>query len=401
MCLGGAASAIGGANLLAWYGAILSESERRFVAPRVMGITQGLGAALLLPVALGVQAGLAAVGLAIYAGVFLASGLAGIGELAAVVRLRRPGRVRVARRGEQAPLSPQTRELHPDHHPGRGRGRLRALPLHLRDQRPRRVGGVRHPPLGGLAAAARSSPPRWSAACSIAGPPREPCASRSSCEAAASSSGSWRSRPTRGAARPPRRRGHRLGGRVRRRARLERAAPPPHRRGQPHRRPEPLRGRHGGGAHGRPAQLRRGPGDHSRRVPHLRDPHGGLGAGAADPGDADRRLRDLVDGHGRLQRRRAPPGATPIPPGPPPPVAPPPAAPDDRGGDPASIPVGSRTSLRAGGQTTPRSRARTPPIPTASASVAADIAIAVRHPSSPASAASVATQGIETEVTIA
>ncbi len=111
MCLGGAASAIGGANLLAWYGAILAEPERRFVAPRVMGITQGLGAALLLPVALGVQAGLQTVGLAVYAAIFLAAGLAGIGELAAVARLRRPGRVRVARRGEQPPLSPATRSF--------------------------------------------------------------------------------------------------------------------------------------------------------------------------------------------------------------------------------------------------------------------------------------------------
>ena len=75
MCLGGAASAIGGANLQAWYGAILPEPERRFVAPRVMGITQGLGAALLLPVALAVQGGRSPVGLAIYAAVFLAAGL--------------------------------------------------------------------------------------------------------------------------------------------------------------------------------------------------------------------------------------------------------------------------------------------------------------------------------------
>ncbi len=111
MSLGGAASAIGGANLLAWYGAILPEPERRFVAPRVMGITQGLGAALLLPVALGVQAGLGTIGLAVYAAVFTASGLAGIGELAAIVRLRRPGRVRVARRGERAPLSAETRSF--------------------------------------------------------------------------------------------------------------------------------------------------------------------------------------------------------------------------------------------------------------------------------------------------
>lgn len=111
MCLGGAASAIGGANLLAWYGAILSEPERRFVAPRVMGITQGLGAILLLPVALGVQAGIGTVGLAVFAAVFVASGLAGIGELAVVVRLHHPGRVRVARRGERPPLSPETRSF--------------------------------------------------------------------------------------------------------------------------------------------------------------------------------------------------------------------------------------------------------------------------------------------------
>ena len=111
MSLGGAASAIGGANLLAWYGAILPEPERRFVAPRVMGITQGLGAVLLLPVAIGVQAGIQTIGLGVYAAVFLVAGLAGVGEIAAVVRLRRPGRVRVARRGERAPLAPETRRF--------------------------------------------------------------------------------------------------------------------------------------------------------------------------------------------------------------------------------------------------------------------------------------------------
>jgi hypothetical protein len=111
MCLGGAASAIGGANLLAWYGAILPEPERRFVAPRVMGITQGLGAALLLPVALGVQVGLNAIGLAVYAMIFACAGVAGLAELAAVVRLRRPGRVRVSRPGEGTRLTPETRSF--------------------------------------------------------------------------------------------------------------------------------------------------------------------------------------------------------------------------------------------------------------------------------------------------
>ncbi len=111
MSLGGAASAIGGANLMAWYGAILAEPDRRFVAPRVMGITRGLGAALLLPVALGVQAGLTTIGLAVYAAVFLAAGVAGLGELAAVMRLRHPGRVRVAGRGQQPPPSRATRDF--------------------------------------------------------------------------------------------------------------------------------------------------------------------------------------------------------------------------------------------------------------------------------------------------
>jgi len=108
MSLAGAASAIGGANLMAWYGAILPDGERRFVAPRVMGITQGLGAVLLLPVALVVQAGLSAIGLLVYAIIFGIAGVFGIAELAVVRRLRRPGRVRVAPRGEAPLRSPAT-----------------------------------------------------------------------------------------------------------------------------------------------------------------------------------------------------------------------------------------------------------------------------------------------------
>jgi hypothetical protein len=108
MALAGAASAIGGANLLAWYGAILPEAERRFVAPRAMGITQGLGAILLLPVALVVQEGLATIGLLVYAMIFALAGVFGIAELGVVWRLRRPGRVRVAPRGEAPPRSAET-----------------------------------------------------------------------------------------------------------------------------------------------------------------------------------------------------------------------------------------------------------------------------------------------------
>ncbi len=96
MSISGAATTIGGTNLLAWYGAILSDVERRFVAPRVMGVTLGLGAVLLLPVALAVQAGLPQLGIRIYALVFVFAGIAGVGELLVVRRLPRPGRVLVA-----------------------------------------------------------------------------------------------------------------------------------------------------------------------------------------------------------------------------------------------------------------------------------------------------------------
>ncbi len=99
MSIGGAATTIGGTNLLAWYGAILADPERRFVAPRVMGITLGLGALLLVPVALLVQEGLALIGIRVYAIVFAFAGLAGVVELSVVRRLPNPGRVRVAARG--------------------------------------------------------------------------------------------------------------------------------------------------------------------------------------------------------------------------------------------------------------------------------------------------------------
>lgn len=99
MSLGGAATTIGGTNLLAWYGAIMPDAERRFVAPRVMGLTLGLGAVLLLPVAILVQLLLPAFGLRIYAVVFLVSGIAGVVEISVLRRLTKPGRVRVARRG--------------------------------------------------------------------------------------------------------------------------------------------------------------------------------------------------------------------------------------------------------------------------------------------------------------
>ncbi|HXX61473.1 MAG TPA: hypothetical protein VEI48_09315 [Candidatus Sulfotelmatobacter sp.] len=106
MTIAGAATTIGGANQLAWYGAILPEPERRFVAPRVMGVTLGLGAVLLLPAALLVQLLSPVTGVLVFALLFLLGGAAGLVELGALARLPRPGRVRVPRPPAHAAASP-------------------------------------------------------------------------------------------------------------------------------------------------------------------------------------------------------------------------------------------------------------------------------------------------------
>jgi hypothetical protein len=106
MSLGGAATTIGGTNLFAWYGAILVDPERRFVAPRVQGLTIGLGAVLLVPTAVLVSVAEPVIGVRVYAFVFALAGLAGIAEVAFVRRLQRPGRVRVARPAGGPPPPP-------------------------------------------------------------------------------------------------------------------------------------------------------------------------------------------------------------------------------------------------------------------------------------------------------
>lgn len=101
MGIAGAAGTIGGANMQAWYGAVLPEVDRRFVAPKVVASNLGLGSILLLPVALLIQWAFPQYGTAVYAWVFALAGIGGIAELAAVLRLRRPGRVMVHQ--ERAP----------------------------------------------------------------------------------------------------------------------------------------------------------------------------------------------------------------------------------------------------------------------------------------------------------
>jgi len=80
-----------------WYQIILPDDQRRLVAPRLGGITLGIGSVVLLPIALLIDGLVAGIGLWAYAAPLLISGLAGIVPLVVLRRLPAPGRIRVPR----------------------------------------------------------------------------------------------------------------------------------------------------------------------------------------------------------------------------------------------------------------------------------------------------------------
>lgn len=80
-----------------WYQIILPDDQRRLVAPRLGGITLGIGSLVLLPMALLIDDLVAGIGLWAYAAPLLISGLAGIVPLVVLRRLPAPGRIRVPR----------------------------------------------------------------------------------------------------------------------------------------------------------------------------------------------------------------------------------------------------------------------------------------------------------------
>jgi hypothetical protein len=95
----GSLGAVGYGMLQSWYQIILPDAERRLVAPRLGGITLGIGSILLLPIALTSDGFVASIGLWAYTVPFLIAGSAGIGAAISLRRLPSPGRVRVPRRG--------------------------------------------------------------------------------------------------------------------------------------------------------------------------------------------------------------------------------------------------------------------------------------------------------------
>jgi hypothetical protein len=84
---------LSGSNVLAWYHAVLPESERRFVSPRTGAVGAIAGAALLTPTAFILHD--ADAGVAPFILPFLVAGLASIVGLVGLYRLPHPGRVTV------------------------------------------------------------------------------------------------------------------------------------------------------------------------------------------------------------------------------------------------------------------------------------------------------------------
>lgn len=80
-----------------WYQIILPEEDRRLVAPRLGGITLGIGSVVLLPIALTIDRLVAGIGLWAYVLPLAVSGLAGVVPLIVLRRLPAPGRIRVPR----------------------------------------------------------------------------------------------------------------------------------------------------------------------------------------------------------------------------------------------------------------------------------------------------------------
>jgi len=80
-----------------WYQIILPGDQRRLVAPRLGGITLGIGSVVLLPIAFLIDGLVASIGLWAYAGPLLISGLSGLVPLVVLRRLPAPGRIRVPR----------------------------------------------------------------------------------------------------------------------------------------------------------------------------------------------------------------------------------------------------------------------------------------------------------------
>jgi MFS family permease len=95
-------SSIVGANLLSWHSAVLPESDRRLVVPRMMAISLAIGALLLLPMAAALDTLAGVVGPLAFALPFVISGTLGIVEIVVLRRLRHPGRVIVPPRAVTA-----------------------------------------------------------------------------------------------------------------------------------------------------------------------------------------------------------------------------------------------------------------------------------------------------------
>ncbi|MEO8625367.1 MAG: hypothetical protein ABI452_01575 [Candidatus Limnocylindrales bacterium] len=99
-------SSISGANLLAWHSAVLPDQDRRLVVPRLLAVSLGIGALLLLPMAALLDSLVHVIGAYAYALPFVVSGVLSVAEIWVLFRLRHPGVVIVPPRALAAESEP-------------------------------------------------------------------------------------------------------------------------------------------------------------------------------------------------------------------------------------------------------------------------------------------------------
>jgi hypothetical protein len=91
----GALGAVGYGLLQSWYQIVLPDGERRLVAPRLGGIALGIGAVVLLPLAITIDGLVAQIGLWAFVPPLVLAGVAGLVASVTIRALPQPGRVRV------------------------------------------------------------------------------------------------------------------------------------------------------------------------------------------------------------------------------------------------------------------------------------------------------------------
>ena len=109
--VGGSGALVAEASLYSWLAIVLPDTERRSVTPKMMGVTAGASAVLLLPAGIALGVADPQVASWLYVALFAAGFIASLPLIRTVARLPRPGRVTIPRAGAAPEPTPALRSF--------------------------------------------------------------------------------------------------------------------------------------------------------------------------------------------------------------------------------------------------------------------------------------------------